>query len=212
MRESLRAGVAVYNAGEYHGAHDAWEDHWLDLEAGTDDERFLHGLIQFTAALHHARNANWAGLAGLVGSARGYLDGLPDDHREVNVGTVRAYLDAMHADPAVVERVAPPALTHEGAPVALEDLGFEAAAVAADVLAEEYDRYEEAVVERATAYARQELEAAGDGRFVAMVMDFAADAEHRDLVYRRLAQHVERRDAERADVEGLFDAGAGDEG
>ncbi|MFB6301121.1 MAG: DUF309 domain-containing protein, partial [Halobacteriales archaeon] len=52
MDAHLRAGIAIYNAGGYHAAHDAWEDHWLDLESGTDDERFLHGLIQFTAAVH----------------------------------------------------------------------------------------------------------------------------------------------------------------
>jgi predicted metal-dependent hydrolase len=73
MESHLRAGVAVYNAGQYHAAHDAWEDHWLDLEQGTDDEQFLHGLIQFTAAVHHARTRNWSGATGLASSARDYL-------------------------------------------------------------------------------------------------------------------------------------------
>jgi hypothetical protein len=209
MRESLRAGAAVYNAGAYHGAHDAWEDHWLDLEAGTDDERFLHGLIQFTAALHHARGSNWAGLSGLVDSARGYLEGLPADHREVNLGPVRAYLDAMAADPEVVERRRPPRMTHGGEAVALDDLTFEEAAIAADILAEEYARYDAAVVERAVEYAREELADAGHGTFVALVMDFAGDPANRDLVYRRLSAHVDRRDAEREDVAGLFDQGDG---
>jgi len=208
MRAQLRAGAAVYNAGEYHGAHDAWEDHWLDLAAGTDDERFLHGLIQFTAALHHARQANWEGLSGLVAGAREYLDGLPDDYRGVNLGAVRAYLDAMHADPEVVERAAPPPLTHEGAAVGLDDLDFGEAAIAAAILAEEYDRYEEDLVERGVEYAREELSESGTGTFVALVMDFAADVEHRDLVYQRLEQHVARRDAEREDVAGLFDVDA----
>ena len=26
MDAHLRAGVAIYNAGHYHAAHDAWED------------------------------------------------------------------------------------------------------------------------------------------------------------------------------------------
>ena len=33
MRNRLRAGVAIYNDGYYHAAHDAWEERWLDLEA-----------------------------------------------------------------------------------------------------------------------------------------------------------------------------------
>ena len=34
MRDHLRAGIAVFNAGDFHDAHDAWEDRWLDLESG----------------------------------------------------------------------------------------------------------------------------------------------------------------------------------
>lgn len=49
MDDSLRAGVAIYNAGAYRAAHGAWESKWLSLERDTDDERFLHGLIQFIA-------------------------------------------------------------------------------------------------------------------------------------------------------------------
>ena len=205
MRDELRAGAAVYNAGEYHAAHDAWEEHWLDLERGSDDERLLHGLIQFTAALHHARHANWDGLAGLVESARGYLVGLPADYRGVNLDEVRAYLDALHADPEHVERASPPPLRHEGEALGLADLAFPAAAVAAEVIAEEYSRFDEEPVERGIEYARTDL-AAGEGTspLVTLVMDFARDPGNRDVVYRRLADHVERRDHRERDAEGLF--------
>ena len=211
MDAHLRAGVAIYNAGGYHAAHDAWEDHWLDLPAGTDDERFLHGLIQFTAAVYHAQSANWAGLRGLAESGAGYLAGLPADHRGVNVGAVRAYLERLAEDPEHVERVAPPALTVDGEALRLDDLEPPAVAVAAGVLAEEHDAYDEAVVERAVALATEVVEArasgstAGDDRFVTLLADFVAGAEHRDLVYRRLREHVERTVAERDDVAGLFD-------
>ena len=205
MRTELRAGVAIYNAGEYHAAHDAWEDRWLDLETGTDDERLLHGLIQFTAVLYHARGNNWEGLAGLVASAREYLADLPPNYRDANVDEVRIYLDALHADPEHVERSSPPALTHEGELLELDDLRFETAAVAAKVFAEERARFEEAPIERAIEYARADLEDdTGDSPFVALVMDFATGEGGRDLVYQRLRQHVDRRTSEEADVEGLF--------
>ncbi len=220
MDAHLRAGIAIYNAGGYHAAHDAWEDHWLDLEAGTDDERFLHGLIQFTAAVHHAQDGNWTGLRGLAGSAAAYLADLPDDYRGVNVGVVRAYLEALVVDPEHVERAAPPALELDGRAIGLEDLDFPALAVAAEVLAETHDAYDEAVVERAVALAEEVVEAratgsaAGDDRFVALLADFVGDAANRDLVYERLRGHVERAAAERDDVAGLFDgsegAGAGE--
>jgi hypothetical protein len=205
MRDYLRAGIAVYNAGEHHAAHDAWEDHWLDLDSGTDDERFLHGLIQFTAAVHHAHGANWVGVRGLAESAADYLADLPPDYREVNVGGVRAYLRAVAADPEHVERVAPPRLTHEGRALMPEDLHFEAAAVAAEVLAEEHG-YDVDVIEKAIKYARADLDSdRPTSQFVTFVMDFARDAANRGIIFQRLRQHVEKRDHEEADVEGLFE-------
>ena len=80
MNAHLRAGVAVYNAGRFHAAHDAWEEYWLGLESGADDERFLHGLIQFTAVVYHATEDNWSGAQGLAESAREYLADLRETH------------------------------------------------------------------------------------------------------------------------------------
>ena len=205
MRDHLRAGVAIYNAGEHHAAHDAWEDHWLDLEAGTDDEQLLHGLIQFTAAVHHAHRANWEGVRGLAGSAAEYLAGLPADYRGVNVGEVRAYLRAVAADPEHVERAAPPALTHEGLALVPEDLRFDAAAVAAEVLAEEHG-FDEDVVERAVEYARADLDSGrATSQFVTFVMDFARDRANRGIVFQRMREAVGKRTHEEEDVDGLFE-------
>ncbi|PSQ47212.1 DUF309 domain-containing protein [Halobacteriales archaeon SW_6_65_15] len=205
MRDHLRAGVAIYNVGEHHAAHDAWEDHWLGLESGSDDERFLHGLIQFTAAVHHAQYANWAGVRGLAESAVEYLADLPADYRGVNVGEVRAYLRAVAADPEHVEREAPPELTHEGRALVPEDLRFDAAAVAAEVLAEEYG-YDEVVIETAVEYARADLESErATSQFVTFVMDFASDRANRGIIFQRLSQHVEKRTHREEDVDGLFE-------
>jgi hypothetical protein len=204
MDAPLRAGVAIYNAGRYHAAHDAWEDVWLDLEPGSADERLLHGLIQFTAAVHHARNRNWSGAVGVASSARGYLAELPATYRGVDVATVRGYLRALRSDPERVERGPPPALTVDGSVVTLGGLDFEAAAIAAVVVAAESERYDPDVLSRAVDYAREELDGTGT-QYVAAVMDFVADADRRDLVYRRLRSHVERRVQREDDVAGLFD-------
>ena len=205
MDDNLHAGVAIFNAGGHHAAHDAWEDHWLDLEASTDDERFLHGLIQFTAAVHHGENGNWEGVQGLAESAGEYLDGLPSPYRGVDLDPVREYLDTLADDPEHAAREAPPSLTVDGRALRPGDLDFEAAAVAAEVLAEGVLGYDEAVVEDAVGYARDAIQANRDGPFVALVMDFVGDGENRDVVYQRLREHVERRRAEESDVEGLFD-------
>jgi len=204
MDAQLRAGVAVYNAGHYHAAHDAWEARWLDLDGG-DDERFLHGLIQFTAAVYHARNRNWSGATGLADSAREYLADLPSDYRGVDVGRVREYLAALERDPERVERVPPPALTYAGEPLGLADLDFEASAVVAEVLAEDLG-YDEATIEQAVAYARADLDAGEEGsQFVTFLLDFVRDPESRAIVAQRLSEHVDRREHRESDVDGLFD-------
>ncbi|WP_135806113.1 DUF309 domain-containing protein [Halorussus marinus] len=205
MDDHLRAGIAVYNAGEHHAAHDAWEDHWLGLDAGTDDERFLHGLIQFTAAVHHAHGANWVGVQGLAESAAAYLADLPANYRGVNVAAVRRCLRALAADPEHVERAAPPRLRADGLALVPEDLEFDAAAIAAVTLAEEYG-YDEAVIERGVDYAREDLaDGQANSSFVTFVMDFARDAANRGIVFRRLRQHVAERRRRETDVEGLFE-------
>ena len=204
MDDVLRAGVAVYNAGEYHAAHDAWEGHWLDLPKGSDDERFLHGLIQFTAAVYHARQGNWSGATGLAESAREYLAALPSTYRGVDLDAVRTSLASLGADPERFEREQPTALTVDGERLTPRDLEFDAAAVAAKVVAGEHARYDESVVDAGVEFAREELGSA-QTRFITFVMDFAADDVHRDVIYQRLAEHVERRQQKTSDVTGLFD-------
>ena len=46
------AGIDLYNAGEFHAAHDAWEERWMG-EVGPDEKLFLQGLIQSAVIFHH---------------------------------------------------------------------------------------------------------------------------------------------------------------
>jgi len=208
MDAALRAGVAVYNAGHRRAAHDPWEERWLDLPAGTPDERFLHGLIQFTAAVFHAEDGEWGGAAGLAASAGDYLDGLGPTHRGVDLAPVRAYLRRLAADPEVVERAAPPALRHDGRAVALADLDAEGAIRAAVAIADADGRFDADAVGAAADYAREELDERGGGRFLALVTDFArgdGGGGGRAVVYDRLSALVERRRQRDRDVDGLFE-------
>jgi hypothetical protein len=204
LDDSLRAGIAVHNAGFYHAAHDAWEQRWLDLEEG-DEKDFLQGLIQFTAAVHHATNRNWEGTVGLAESAQAYLAALPNEYEGVNVGAVRDWLSRLERDPELVEREPVLALTHGGQVVHLADLEYPAVAVAAPLVAEATG-YDEAVVERGAEYALADLAAEEVGSpFVTLVLDVLTAGERRPVVVQRLAQHVERRRSKEDDVEGLFD-------
>src|SRR5216117_116548 len=46
------AGIDLYNSGEYHAAHDAWEERWMGPVA-PDEKLFLQAMIQSAVAFHH---------------------------------------------------------------------------------------------------------------------------------------------------------------
>jgi hypothetical protein len=45
------AGIDLYNAGEFHAAHDAWEERWMG-EVGPKEKLFLQAMIQSAVAFH----------------------------------------------------------------------------------------------------------------------------------------------------------------
>jgi uncharacterized protein len=46
------AGIDLYNAGEFHAAHDAWEERWRD-DCGPREKLFLQAMIQSAVIFHH---------------------------------------------------------------------------------------------------------------------------------------------------------------
>jgi hypothetical protein len=50
--EDYIAGIDLYNAGEFHAAHDAWESRWMG-EVGPAEKLFLQAMIQSAVAFHH---------------------------------------------------------------------------------------------------------------------------------------------------------------
>jgi hypothetical protein len=46
------AGIDLFNQGEFHAAHDAWEERWLGPVDG-EEKLFLQALIQSAVAFHH---------------------------------------------------------------------------------------------------------------------------------------------------------------
>lgn len=199
---SLQAGVAIFNAGAYHAAHDAWEEPWLALERGTDDERFFHGLIQYTAAIHHATESNVEGATGLADSAREYLASVPGTYRAVALVPVRHVLAALAVDPTVVERHTLPPLIHAGSALTYGMLDRPAMMTAARAIAEADERWAEETVDRAAAFAESRERG---NRFETLLADFVREPEDRGLIYRRLEGHLDREETKSADVEGLFD-------
>jgi predicted metal-dependent hydrolase len=46
------AGIDLYNAGEFHAAHDAWEERWMG-PVDAAEKLFLQAMIQSAVAFHH---------------------------------------------------------------------------------------------------------------------------------------------------------------
>jgi predicted metal-dependent hydrolase len=46
------AGIDLYNRGEFHAAHAAWEERWLG-PVGPREKLFLQAMIQSAVAFHH---------------------------------------------------------------------------------------------------------------------------------------------------------------
>src|SRR5437764_1852232 len=46
------AGIDLFNEGEFHAAHDAWEDRWMG-EVGAAEKLFLQAMIQSAVVFHH---------------------------------------------------------------------------------------------------------------------------------------------------------------
>jgi hypothetical protein len=205
MDASLRGGIALYNDGEYRAARHRWEEDCPGGAESSDDERFLHGLARLTDAVARARARDWGEATDLAANASEALAGLESPYRGVDLAPVRRTLAALAADPVTVERRRPPPLRYEGRVLTPDQLRFEAAAAAAAALGAVYD-YDADVIDRAVTFARDELADGERTLFTGTLLEFVdCGGAERGLVFRRLAQHVDRRAREDADVAGLFD-------
>jgi len=81
--EALAEGLALFDAGHYHDAHEAFERCWLASEGGDAD--FFKGLIQAAICLHHYVDRNVEGARKLYAGHRRLLAPYLPSHRGVDV-------------------------------------------------------------------------------------------------------------------------------
>ncbi len=200
---ALDAGAALFNEGHLLAAHEPWETAWLPLESG-GDERLLNGLIAAAAATHHATSGNRSGATGCASNAVGYLGGVDEGHRGLSIEPVREWCRRLAADPETVDRASPPTLRIDGGAVGFDDLDLAATLAAAPGLAESVDEGDEATLSAAATIAREEYET-GRTTVTELVFDFVREPDARPQVAARIADHVDRAERVRRDVDGLFE-------
>jgi uncharacterized protein len=81
--ELFEHGIALFNAGEFFKAHEAWEELWL--RAPAKEKAFLQGIIQIAAGFHHYRRGNLRGSRSLLSAGVAKLGRYPAIHWEVDV-------------------------------------------------------------------------------------------------------------------------------
>ena len=91
-------GAALFNAGEYWEAHEAWEPLWLRSEG--QERRLLAGVILLAAALHKAHKMeNPRGGRRNYDKALAHLEHLPDRYEGVEVRRLEAEVARALKDP-----------------------------------------------------------------------------------------------------------------
>lgn len=98
----LAEGAALFNAGRYHEAHEAFEKVWLSSEAGDGD--FFKGLVQAAICLLKLERGELDGCRKLHGGARRYLAPYLPVHRGLDV---QAFLADMQTHLRPVLRARP---------------------------------------------------------------------------------------------------------
>lgn len=81
--ENHRSGIALFNAGRYFAAHEAWETAWKQSR-DTEDAEFFKGLSQLGAGYVHLLRGNRHGAVTLLERARSRICGFPRGHFEVD--------------------------------------------------------------------------------------------------------------------------------
>ncbi len=104
LRRALVHAVRLFNDGAYHESHDCFEAEWYNYGHGTTESAFLHGMVQIAAGVYKRSDFDSDdGLRRLFGTARQYLEGVPDDYYGLAVEDVRVVAAEVAADPSIVD-------------------------------------------------------------------------------------------------------------
>ena len=91
LDSTVQAGLVRFEAGEFHAAHDAWEEGWRTAQGA--ERHLLQALVQLAAAFHQWARRKPAGAATLFGRARAHLLSIPSTLLGVEVSELELELE-----------------------------------------------------------------------------------------------------------------------
>jgi predicted metal-dependent hydrolase len=104
LRRATVHGVRLFNAGDYHEAHDCFEDEWYNYGRGTVESKYCHAMVQVAAgAYKHVDFADDDGMRSLFRTALQYFHGVPRDFYGVDVLEVRTTVTNALEEPGVID-------------------------------------------------------------------------------------------------------------
>lgn len=77
-------GIDLFNRQEFYDCHDTIEEIWL--EAASDEQPFLQGIIQSAVAFHHYQQGNWGAARSMFRLALEKLEPYPEIHEGIRLG------------------------------------------------------------------------------------------------------------------------------
>jgi hypothetical protein len=120
LAAAVRAGRVRFHRGEFHAAHEAWEDGWRVAQG--PERSLLQALVQVAAAFHQWNRGKPSGAATLLRRARAHLGALPSRLLGVDVSELELRLGGWEEAAARAEPAAQaPRLPGPGSPEALRE-------------------------------------------------------------------------------------------
>ena len=102
LGECHAEAVRLFDAGNYFGAHEAWETCW-GFAKGTDEEVFFKGLAQLGAGYTHWLRGNPHGVVALLGRALERIGDRGPTHRGLDVEAFSRRLEDLRRQAAAAD-------------------------------------------------------------------------------------------------------------
>lgn len=96
LHPMARKGLDLFDARHYWHAHEALEEAWL-AEPGPA-RNLYRGVLQAGVVYLHAQRGNYRGVIKVYRRCRRWLDPFPDHCRGIDVGQLRADLEAVYSE------------------------------------------------------------------------------------------------------------------
>ena len=117
--ELWQKAIDEHNKGDYHEAHELFEDLWMELDNRTEKDT-VQTLAQADALAVHLQSGNLGAAQRLMRQLPELLQSFPDNYRDIDLTEIRTWINCMiqpvpqSIETQVITNKKPPMLTDSG--------------------------------------------------------------------------------------------------